>query len=256
MPGPLVIPMIISAAASLGQAVSGYARKRKAQKALERFRRQNLQNVTKGMRASTLGAELDAKNQARRFATSVDALQGAGVRGLVGGLGRQEMISDVSGQRRAASLDQQQMMIERMRAQDEARMRQMQEARESGAIAGLGNEISQGANQMMQGTMGLAQTAVAAGQAGLFDKSGGEVGGKGSAGSDIQTNAFKSPNTTTNVTNPEALQTARNYFGNMGDPFARTPNSSSVLTSGLTGSVDPVYIDQFSTQGISFTNKP
>lgn len=249
MPGPLVIPMIISAAASLGQAVSGYARKRKAQKALERFRRQNLQNVTKGMRASTLGAELDAKNQARRFATSVDALQGAGVRGLVGGLGRQEMISDVSGQRRAASLDQQQMMIERMRAQDEARMRQMQEARESGAIAGLGNEISQGANQMMQGTMGLAQTAVAAGQAGLFGEGG------GSAGSDIQTMADQSANIDTNITAPK-LETPKNYFGNMGDPFARTPNSSSVLTSGLTGSVDPVYIDQFSTQGISFTNKP
>ena len=246
MPLPLAVPLIMSAAASLGQAVSGYARKKKAQKALNSFRRQNLQNVTKGMRVSTLGAELQAQEQARRFATSVDALQGAGVRGLVGGLGRQEMISDVADQRTAASLDQQQMMIERMGAQDEARIRQMQEARESGAIAGLGREVSQGTNQMMQGAMGLAQTGLAAAQGGLF----GEGGGKGSAGSD------KSPNTATNVTNPEALQTARNYFGNMGDPFASTSNSSSVLTSGLTGSVDPVYIDQFSTQGVTFTNNP
>lgn len=252
MPLPLAVPLIMSAAASIGQAVSGYARKKKAQKALDSFRRQNLQNVTKGMRVSTLGAELQAQEQARRFATSVDALQGAGVRGLVGGLGRQEMISDIADQRTAASLDQQQMMIERMGAQDEARMRQMQEARESGAIAGLGREVSQGTNQMMQGAMGLAQTTLAAAQGGLFDKSGG--GGKGSAGSDIQTNAFKSPNTATNVTNPEALQTARNYYGKMGDPFASTSNSSSVLTSGLTGSVDPVYIDQFGTQGVSFTN--
>ena len=114
MPAPLAIPLIMSAAASLGQAVSGFARKRKAQKALDRFRRQNLQNVTKGMRVSTLGAELRAQEQARRFSTSVDALQGAGVRGLVGGLGRQEMISDIADQRTAAQLDQQQMMIERM----------------------------------------------------------------------------------------------------------------------------------------------
>ena len=40
-----------------------------------------------------------------------------------------------------ADLDRQQMMIERMRAQDEARIRGMQERREDAAIAGLGKEI-------------------------------------------------------------------------------------------------------------------
>ena len=213
--------LIISAAASLGQAVSGYARKRKAQKALDRFRRQNLQNVTKGMRVSTLGAELRSQEQARRFSTSVDALQGAGVRGLVGGLGRQEMISDVAGQRTAASLDQQQMMIERMGAQDESRMRQMQEARESGAIAGLGTEISQGSNQMMQGAMGLAQTAVAAGQAGLFDGGEGEGGGgDGASNSQGVQGAYKTLNN--NITTLQSSQQSS----------AVTPNPSSPPISG------------------------
>lgn len=223
MPAPLAIPLIMSAAASLGQAVSGFARKRKAQKALDRFRRQNLQNVTKGMRVSTLGAELRAQEQARRFSTSVDALQGAGVRGLVGGLGRQEMISDIADQRTAAQLDQQQMMIERMEAQDEVRIRQMQEARESGAIAGLGREVSQGANQMMQGAMGLATTGLAAAQGGLF--------GEGKGNAENLLNSFKSDNINTNITNPEALQTPKNYFGKMGDPMAGVLNSTT--TSGL-----------------------
>ena len=156
------IALGISAAASGVQAVSGLSRKRKAQKALKNFQRQELQNVTKDMRVSTLGAELQAREQARRFSTSVDALRSGGVRGVVGGLGRQEMVQQMGTQRIAADLDRQQTRIQMMRAQDEARIRSMQEQRESGAVRGLGMEIASGDAQMQQGFMGLAKTAASA----------------------------------------------------------------------------------------------
>ena len=71
-----------------------------------------------------------------------------------------------------------------MRAEDEARIRNMVEARESSAIAGLGREISEGRNQAQQGAFGLAQTAFATAAAqkeGLFGSGGGSGGGSANA---------------------------------------------------------------------------
>jgi len=156
------IALGISAAASGVQMASGISRKRKAKRALANFKRQDLKNVTKDLKVSTLGAELQAQEQARRFSSSVDALRSGGVRGVVGGLGRQEQIQQVGTQRISADLDRQQMAIDRMAAEDEARIRGMQEARESGAIAGLGKEIASADAQLQQGAMGLAQSAASA----------------------------------------------------------------------------------------------
>lgn len=165
MPVPFAaIAVGISALSSGVNLVSGLSRKAKAKRALKNFKRQELRNVTEGMRVSTLGAEFKMQEASRRFASSVDALRSGGVRGVVGGLGRQEQIQQVGMNQITADLDRQQMMIERMRAQDEARIRGMQERREDAAIAGLGKEISEGRNQAMAGAAGLAKSAVAASQ--------------------------------------------------------------------------------------------
>lgn len=165
----------ISAISSGVNLISGLSRKSKAKKALANFQRQELKNITEGMRVSTLGAELQTQEAQRRFSTSVDALRSGGVRGVVGGLGQQEQLQQAQQQRIAADLDRQQQQIEVMRATDEARIQGMIEARETAAIAGLGKEISQGRNQAMAGAAGLAQSAFAGyelDKAGVFDGSG------------------------------------------------------------------------------------
>ena len=165
MPIPFAaIAVGISALSSGVNLVSGLSRKAKAKRALKNFKRQDLKNVTEGLKVSTLGAEFKMQEASRRFSTSVDALRSGGVRGVVGGLGRQEQIQQAGMQMIAADLDRQQMMIDRMAAQDEARIRQMRENRENAAIAGLGKEISEGRNQAMAGAAGLAKSAVAASQ--------------------------------------------------------------------------------------------
>lgn len=154
----------LAAAGSLSQIISGETRRVKAKRALENFQRQELRNITQGLRVSTLGAELQTQEAQRRFATSVDALRSGGVRGVVGGLGQQEMQQQRLQQQISSDLDRQQMQIEQMRAQDEARIRNMVEARESAQIAGLGSEMAQGSRVVQAGLGGLASTGLAGAQ--------------------------------------------------------------------------------------------
>jgi hypothetical protein len=152
----------VSAIGSISQMISGASRTSKAKRALENYQRQELRNVTEGLRVSTLGAELQTQEAQRRFATSVDALRSGGVRGVVGGLGRQEQLQQGEQQRIAADLDRQQRQIDMMRAQDEARIRAMQEQRESQEIAGLGAEIAAGRQLTQSGIKGFMDTGLSA----------------------------------------------------------------------------------------------
>ena len=166
------IALGVSAAASTAQAVSGAARASKAKKALENFQRQELRNVTEGMRVSTLGAELQTQEAQRRFATGVEALRSGGVRGVVGGLGVMEQQQQQLQQQISADLDQQQQQIEQARAQEEANIRAMQEQRDSSQIAGLGAEIAAGRQAVNAGLTGLAQTGLAAATMGVGEGAG------------------------------------------------------------------------------------
>lgn len=175
MPLPAAIAiggLAINAVGSIAQAISGASRTSKAKRALENYQRQELRNVTEGMRVSTLGAELQTQEAQRRFATSVEALRSGGVRGLVGGLGQQEQLQQRQQQQISADLDRQQMQIEQMRAQDEARIRAMQEQRESAEIAGLGAELAAGRQLTQTGIKGFMDTALSASMMasdGVFD---------------------------------------------------------------------------------------
>lgn len=147
----MALPIVMAAiagGAALAKGISGAVQASKARKALENFQRQELRNVTEGMRVSTLGAELRTKEAQRRFATSVEALRSGGVRGVIGGLGAQEMLLRDEQATIAAELDRQQVLIEQMRAQDEARIQGMQEERETFDIGRLAGQQAAGRAQL------------------------------------------------------------------------------------------------------------
>jgi hypothetical protein len=225
------IGLAISGAASLAQAIRGEKRRKDAQRALERFQRQELRNVTEGLSVSTLGAELQTQEARRRFATSVEALRSGGVRALVGGLQGQERYMQDFQRQIAADLDRQAREIGLLGAQDQARIRAMQEARESAQIAGLGMEAAAGRRQAQAGLSGLVSTGIAGAQiaaaGGFGDGSGGESGeGSGSDAGGKQTSAlalgaptsyqinFTSP-TASPVIQPQQqpMDVGRSYFG-------------------------------------------
>lgn len=178
----------LTAAGSAGNMIKGAKRAKDAQKALNNFKRQELKNVTEGMRVSTLGAELQTKQAQARFESSVDALRSGGVRGLVGGLGNVAAQDQAMQAKIGAGLDQQQVAIDQMAAQDEQRIREIQEGRESAAIAGLGQEIAAGKAQQQQGIAGIAEAGMSVLTAGLN----GQLGGATAPGADAITSAGSS----------------------------------------------------------------
>jgi len=143
------------------QALSGASQKSAAKKALAGYKRQDLDNVYKDVQVSTRGADLQKEQQARLQAGQIDALAGAGTRGLIGGLGRVEDGSQAVSQQIGADLDKQQKEIDQLRAQDETRIQRMQEAREQADIAGLSSQYQAGQQQMWSGIGGMAQSAMA-----------------------------------------------------------------------------------------------
>lgn len=186
----------LAVAGSTAQIISGETKRVRAKRALEGFQRQELKNITKNLRVSTLGAELQTQEAQRRFATSVDALRSGGVRGVVGGLGQQEAQQQNLQQQISADLDRQQIQIDRLAAEDDIRIREMIELRESGQIAGLGAEMAAGSRTVQAGIGGLASAGIAgariAGMGGFDGLKKGVEGAKlvdlttgGKAGSDL-----------------------------------------------------------------------
>lgn len=142
------------------QAISGAVRAKRAKRDLENYQRQEITDLSKGLRVSTLGAEMQQEGLAQSEATAVDALQAAGARGVIGGL------TAVQGQRAkgeqaiAANLDQQMANIEQMRYQEQVRGFNVMEQRQGQEIAGMAAEMQAGRQAVQQGLSTVANTAM------------------------------------------------------------------------------------------------
>jgi hypothetical protein len=147
----------LSAGVGLFNTISGAKEKRNAQKALEAYQRQQLQNEAENLRVSTLGADLQREEQAKLAATQVDALQGGGSRALIGGLGRIEAGNQNLNQQIAAGLDEQQVAIDREKMNEEIRLRGMQENRENADIEALSSQYQAGKQDMNMGIGNMIQ---------------------------------------------------------------------------------------------------
>lgn len=134
----------IGTGVGLYQTIQGAKEKRDAQRALDSYQRQELENVQEGRTVSTLGSDLQREEQARLASSQVDALRGGGTRALVGGLGRVESGNQRVNQQIGADLDMQQKEIDAAIAQDDANIRGMQENRENADIAALSSQYQAG----------------------------------------------------------------------------------------------------------------
>lgn len=151
---------LIGGVASAYQAYQGAEQASAAESALNNLKIPVLKNPAEGMQVSTLGADLQRQEAARLSATSVQALQGAGVRGVVGGVGAVQAQNQLMNQQIAADLDRQQKEIDRARAEYDMQLQGMEERRYMGNVAALSSQINQG-NQMFQaGLGGIAQSAM------------------------------------------------------------------------------------------------
>ena len=140
--------------------ISGAKQSNDAKRALENYDRQKLENVAEGLTVSTLGADLQREEQARLASNQAQALREGGARTIIGGLGRMNQGNQMVNRQIGADLDAQQKAIDQAIAEDNARIRAIQENRELADIGALSSQINAGeqtrVNGISQGIQGLS----------------------------------------------------------------------------------------------------
>ena len=85
MPAAAVaIPTAISGVASIGQMISGNKASKKAQEAIDNYKRQELTNPYEGLQVSTLGADRQREDLARSISTMANNSIMGGSRAILG----------------------------------------------------------------------------------------------------------------------------------------------------------------------------
>ena len=142
---------IVGAGMGITQSIMGAVQAKEAREALENYQRQELENVAENMRVSTLGADLQREENARLASTQIDALRGGGTRTIIGASGRVDANSQEMNRKIAAGLDEQQIGIDKMYAEDKANIRGMKENRENADISALSSQYTAGRQGMFDG---------------------------------------------------------------------------------------------------------
>ena len=153
---------IIGGAASAFQAVKGAQEASAAKDALNNLKLPEWQNPYENAQVSTLGADLQRQESQRTASSNIEALQGAGVRGLVGGVGRVQGEQQQLDQQIAADLDRQQKELDQQKAQAYMQIKGVEEQRYRGDVAALSSQVNQGNQMMWAGITGVAQSGMAA----------------------------------------------------------------------------------------------
>lgn len=141
----------------------GRSMQRNAQKLISEFEWEDPENAFRNNQVSTLGADLRTEEAARMSATSVEALRNSGTRGLIGGLGRVQANNNMVNRENAVNLDEQQKAIDMNASQDDIRIRDMIEKRQSDELAGYGSMLNAGMGMKYGGIGDLINSAGMAG---------------------------------------------------------------------------------------------
>lgn len=156
-----ITTVALSAAAAGYQVYQGQQQKRKAEKALQDYNRQDLDksNPYEAIPISTVGSDIMREENQRTSANSVDAIRNMGVRGasLLPGV----ITADNNATRESRNyIDDQILKKNYAIAGDDVNTRGMKEDRENADLAGIGNQIQVGRQDMWSGYRGLANSAM------------------------------------------------------------------------------------------------
>lgn len=136
------------------------SQQREARRALENFRRQELVNPSRDIRLSTMKSEQQTDANLSNTATSIDAIQRTGARGVIGAVPRLSENNILLQQQISQDIADQEVRREFAIAEGEERLRNIREQREMNAILGLGQQVQVGRQD--------AQSAMASGISSLM----------------------------------------------------------------------------------------
>lgn len=164
---------------------------KKAQKALDNYKRQTFDNAASALQVDTLGAEMSMESGARDTATMVEALRKGGSRGF-------SALSDVAeiGLEREGDIRKelggQRTELNKMIADDAVTIRGLQEEREKADLAGLGQQLSVATANKQSGISDMF-SAASGGMGALF-------GGTSGGADPVPANAFKGQDNSSLIT--------------------------------------------------------
>lgn len=151
-----------AAALSAGKSISDISRgsriAREAREDRERYTRQDLSNAYAGMSVPTMGAQLQREEGARTQSEMAYLASQSGVQGAIGG---SQLIAEQSRQtmsRIGAQLEESEFRLQQMIAEDEARIRALQERREEQDLAAIGQREAYGQSLRERGWSGVVST--------------------------------------------------------------------------------------------------
>ena len=150
---------ILGAAGGIAKGVMGAIQAGKANKAMRNYKRQDLVNTQEGRSVSTKAQEYAQEQLAMSASTAMQGIQASGVRGVVGATSKIVGNAVDSAQKIGAQIDVAQTELDKDIANDEVRIQQMTEARENADLAGLGQQLATGQQNMFSGIGDVAQGA-------------------------------------------------------------------------------------------------
>lgn len=145
---------------SLGVASSAYQvaeaskQGKKAQRQLNDYERQELDNAYADIEISTLGSDLLREENARTSANMVDASQQGGARSIIGAIPKIAGATNQINQQAAKMIDDQSINRSFAIAGDNARIEGIIENRDMQNIGALGSQVNAARQDMMSGIMG------------------------------------------------------------------------------------------------------
>ena len=137
------------------QMFNGMKQKKEAQRAIDNYDRQDLVNPAEAISVSTAGSDLMKEESARSLATGVNALQAGGVRALMGGLPKMMAQNTRTNREAQKYIDDKIDMKSKLVADYDFRNQATMEEREKADLAGLGQQLETGRQNMFSGMRGM-----------------------------------------------------------------------------------------------------
>lgn len=180
-----VTSAVIAAGTAAYQIYNAEKTKSDTKDAINDFKRQDLKNPYEDIALNTLATDQLTDANLSNFATSVDALQRAGVRGVVGGIPKLSESNILLQNQISQDLSKQERERDLLIARGEENIRNTREQRESLALQGLGQQLQTARQDSASGVSNLVSAALAFDSAMGFTTGGG--GGGGGGGGSVST---------------------------------------------------------------------
>jgi hypothetical protein len=150
----------IAGGLGLYQAINGKIEKDKTNKELANYERVDLTNAYEDQQISTMGSDYLAEQNSISSANMVNAVQGGGIRGVLGGIPSIQAQNNNNAQQGRTYLDNQVLDRNQNIAQDNVRIQNTKAGIDEQNIAGLGSRENAARQDMWSGMMGVAKAGI------------------------------------------------------------------------------------------------